>query len=267
MNTREQLQTLLHSKHSMREIGRAAGVTHHTVSKVVNGHSIKPESFKKIELAVTNLTQLDAQKAEWTAAIKAGVLATPCTKQAQITDLIARLAAADVEREQIMRRCNVQSDNLRTYQERLALLECEIKVYKPALEAAENACIYHQQETMDAHHDHAMTIEEMNSLARGSRNKSDWLMGEYNAACAERDELKDALDKNIDDLKRQTRLAKQFVFERDTVNVERLHLKSECQRMAADSLFLQGLRIGFKYTAVFLVMLLIVAGVCWFGGV
>lgn len=231
MNTREQLETLLQS-HSMREIGRAAGVTHHTVSKFANGSSIKPESFKKIDLAVTNLTQLDAQKAEWAAGVKAGILAAPCTKQAQIAELIARLAAADVEREQVMRRCNVQSDNLRTYQERLALLECEIKVYKPALEAAENACIYHQQETMDAHHDHALTIEKMNRLARGSRNKSDFLMSKYNQACAERDEC-----------------------------------KATCNRLAADSLFLQGLRIGCKHTAVFLVLLLIVAAVCWFGGV
>jgi DNA-binding transcriptional MerR regulator len=263
MNTREQLQTLLQS-HSMREIGRAAGVTHHTVSKFLNGSSIKPESFKKIDLAVTNLTQLDAQKVVWAAGMVWGE-STPDTKQAQIAELIARLAAADVEREQIMRRCNchgqsdsqwtypeqiamlerdiqsqrkiiedahlerqevmrrcnMQADNLRMYQERVALLECEIKVYKPALEAAENACVYHQQETMDAHHDHALTMDDLRS----------WV-AEYNALARAHDLL-----------------------------------TAEHATAHADSLFLQGLRIGFKYTGVFLVLLLITAAVCWFGGV
>lgn len=234
MTIREQLQTLLQS-HSMREIGRAAGVTHHTVSKFANGSSIKLESFKKIEIAVTNLTQLDAQKVVWTAGVKAGALATPCTKQAQIADLIARLAAADVEREQIMRKCNAQADNLWTYQERVALLEYENNVHKEALTLAESIAVAHDQQAVDLCHDHALTIERLN--------------------------------KNTDDLKHQKRMAAQLLSERDAVNVERLHLKSECQRMAADSLFLQGLRIGFKYTAVLLVLLLIVAAVCWFGGV
>ena len=148
---------------------------------------------------------------------------TPDTINIQdvIAELIARLAAADVEREQIMRRCNMQADNLRTYQERVALLECETKVYKPVLEAAENACAYHQQETMDAHYDHALTMDDLRSWA-----------AEYNALARAHDLL-----------------------------------TAEHATAHADSLFLQGLRTGFKYTAVFLVLLLITAAACWFGGV
>jgi transcriptional regulator with XRE-family HTH domain len=232
MNTREQLNTLLKS-HSMREIGRAAGLTHHTVSKFVNGNSITLESFKKIELAVTNLTQLDAEKAACSDGIKAAVRA----HSAQVNDLIARLADADLERVALAERCKVQAESLGAYQKQVALLERDQIIYKVACTAAENVCFYHEQKTMDAHH--ALTIEQMDSLARGSRNKNNWLKGEYDA-------LQDSYDKLQNTCSR---------------------LAAECATRHADTLFLQGLRIGLKYTAVFLVLLLIVAAVCWFGGV
>jgi transcriptional regulator with XRE-family HTH domain len=216
MNTREQLNTLLKS-HSMREIGRAAGLTHHTVSKFLSGKSVSLESFKKIELAVTSLTQLDAEKAAFSDGVSAAVRA----HSLQVNDLIARLADADLERVKLAERCKTQAESLGAYQLRVALLECDRNAYKAACEAAENACIYHEQRVMDAHHDHALTMDDLRS----------WV-AEYNA-------------------------------------LDRAHdiLNAEHTAARADSLFLQGLRIGFKYTAVFLVLLLIVAAVCWFGGV
>jgi transcriptional regulator with XRE-family HTH domain len=216
MNTREQLNTLLKS-HSMREIGRAAGLTHHTVSKFLSGNSITLESFKKIELAVTNLTQLDAGKAECSDGIKAAVRA----HSAQVNDLIARLADADLERVELAERCKTQAESLGAYQKQVALLERDQIIYKVACTAAENVCFYHEQKTMDAHHDHALTMDDLRS----------WV-AEYNA------------------------LDRAYIF-----------LKAELKNIYGDHMFMQGLRIGLKYTAVFLVLLLIVAAVCWFGGV
>jgi transcriptional regulator with XRE-family HTH domain len=216
MNTREQLNTLLKS-HSMREIGRAAGLTHHTVSKFLSGNSITLESFKKLELAVTNLTQLDAEKS----AFSDGVSAAVRTHPAQVNDLIARLADADLERVALAERCKVQAESLGAYQKQVALLERDQIIYKVACTAAENVCFYHEQKTMDAHHDHALTMDDLRS----------WV-AEYNA-----------LDRTHD------------------------ILSAEHTAARADSLFLHGLRIGLKYTSVFLVLLLIVAAVCWFGGV
>jgi transcriptional regulator with XRE-family HTH domain len=232
MNTREQLNTLLKS-HSMREIGRAAGLTHHTVSKFLSGKSVTLESFKKIELAVTNLTQLDAEKAACSAVR---------THSAQVNDLIIRLADADLERVGLAERCKTQAESLGAYQLLVAQQRRDLNVYQVACEAAENACIYHEQKTMDAHHDHALTMDMAARLCKALL---------HNHACHKL--TLEQLDK--------------LVGEYEATNIERLQLKAELQNIYGDHMFMQGLRIGLRYTAVFLVLLLIVAAVCWFGGV